>query len=96
VLFKRRVLEDGLRFRYVRGVTPDIVFMFDAQRAGFVAKVHGDVLCGHLPEFPLELFMPALLDAGCGHKARGDVNVDLNVEATAHRCADQRLTVTRV
>jgi len=53
VLFKRRIFEDGLRFRYVRGVTPDIVFMFDAQSAGFKAKVHGDVLCGHLPECPL-------------------------------------------
>jgi hypothetical protein len=27
--------------------------MFQVQRMGFVAKVHGDVLCGHLPEFPL-------------------------------------------
>ena len=90
VLFHRRVFESGLRFRYVRGVTPDIVFMFDAQRAGFEAKVHGDVLCGHLPEFPLSAYMPDMLDVGCGHKARGDVNVDLHVEPTAHRCADQR------
>jgi len=55
VLFKRCLFECGLRFRYVRGVTPDIVFMFDAQRAGFEAKVDGDVLCGHLPEWPLNL-----------------------------------------
>jgi hypothetical protein len=34
-------------------VTPDILFMFDVQLTGVVAKVHGDVLCGHLPEFPL-------------------------------------------
>jgi SAM-dependent methyltransferase len=90
VLFRRRVFEGGLRFRYLRGVTPDIVFMFDAQCAGFEAKVHGDVLCGHLPEFPLATYTPDVLDVGCGHKARGNVNVDLNVEPTAHRCADQR------
>lgn len=54
VLFKRRVFEEGLRFKFNPHVTPDILFMFDAQRLGFVAKVHGDVLCGHLPEFPLE------------------------------------------
>ena len=36
------------------GMFPDhILFMFDVQRMGFVAKVHGNVLCGHLPEFPL-------------------------------------------
>jgi len=28
--------------------------MFQIQQRGFEAKVHGDVLCGHLPEFPLE------------------------------------------
>ncbi len=94
ILFKRRVFENGLRFRYLRGVTPDIVFMFDAQRAGFQAKVHGDVLCGHLPEFPLEkIVMPGILDVGCGHKARGTVNADLNVKATAHRCPDQRVNL---
>jgi hypothetical protein len=54
VLFKRRVFESGLRFKYQQGTSPDILFMFQAQRAGFEAKVHGDVLCGHLPEFPLE------------------------------------------
>jgi hypothetical protein len=29
------------------------IFMFDVQRAGFAAEVHGDVECGHLPEFRL-------------------------------------------
>jgi hypothetical protein len=53
ILFKRRVFAEGSRFKYVSSVSPDILFMFKAQRAGFVAKVHGDVLCGHLPEFPL-------------------------------------------
>jgi len=55
VLIKRRVFEDGVRFRYDPHVTPDILFMFDVQRRGFVAKVHGGVLCGHLPEWPLPL-----------------------------------------
>jgi len=53
-LIARRVLVAGVRFRYVRGVGEDILFMFDVQNAGFVAKVHGGVLCGHLPEHPLE------------------------------------------
>jgi len=53
LLFKRRVFANGCRFRFRSDVTPDILFMFDVQRLGFVAKVHGDVLCGHLPEFPL-------------------------------------------
>ena len=53
LLIRRRVFESGYRFKYLPNVTPDILFMFDVQRAGFVAKVHGDVLCGHLPEFPL-------------------------------------------
>jgi len=55
VLIKRRVFDDGLRFRHDPHVTPDILFMFDVQRRGFEAKVHGGVLCGHLPEWPLPL-----------------------------------------
>ena len=56
-------------------------------------------MCGHLPEWPLAgvrgrprgspVFQ--LLDVGCGHKPRGDVNVDLFVEASAHRSVDQRV-----
>ena len=53
-LIKRRVLEAGVRFRFERGVGEDILFMFDVQSRGFVAKVHGGVVCGHLPEFPLK------------------------------------------
>lgn len=53
VLIKRRVFQEGVRFKFDPHVTPDILFMFDVQRRGFIAKVHGDVLCGHLPEFPL-------------------------------------------
>jgi hypothetical protein len=90
-LIKRRVLESGIRFRYQPGIGEDILFMFDIQKAGFVAKVHGDVLCGHLPQWPLLPFKPKLLDVGCGHRPRGDVNVDLFMEATAHRAADQRV-----
>jgi hypothetical protein len=61
VLIKRRVFEGGYRFKFDPSVTPDILFMYQVQRMGFVAKVHGDVLCGHLPEFPLA---DAGVDAG--------------------------------
>jgi len=94
ILIKRRVLEAGIRFRYVAGVGEDILFAYDILKAGFVAKVHGGVLCGHLPEWPLRYVAPpsySVLDVGCGHRPRGDVNVDLFVEATAHRAADQRV-----
>ena len=53
LLIRRRVFEGGYRFKFLPHVTPDILFMYETQRLGFVAKVHGDVLCGHLPEFPL-------------------------------------------
>jgi hypothetical protein len=52
-MLKRRLFESGYRFKFLSHVTPDILFMYEAQLAGFVAKVHGCVLCGHLPEFPL-------------------------------------------
>jgi len=96
-LLKRRVLEAGIRFRYERGVGEDILFMFDVQKAGFVAKVDGRVVCGHLPEWPLGSALGVatpnygVLDVGCGHRSKGDVNVDLYPEPTAHRCADQRV-----
>jgi hypothetical protein len=60
VLIRRCVFESGYRFRYRSSVTPDILFMFQVQRLGFIAKVHGNVLCGHLPEFPLAPFQPAV------------------------------------
>ena len=53
VLLRRCVFEGEFRFEYQRNVTPDILFMFQIQSLGFEAKVHGDVLCGHLPEWPL-------------------------------------------
>ena len=49
------MFESGYRFKFLPHVTPDILFMFDVQRKGFIAKVHGDVLCGHLPESPLSV-----------------------------------------
>ncbi len=61
VLIKRRVFGVVSRFKFDSHVSPDILFMFQAQRAGFVAEVHGDVLCGHLPEFPLTASMPGAL-----------------------------------
>ena len=87
-LIKRRVLEAGIRFKYQPGLGEDILFLYDVQSRGFVAKVHGDVQCGHLPEWPLP--KPLTLDVGCGHEPKGDVNVDLFPEATAHRSADQQ------
>jgi len=53
LLIRRRVFKSGYRFKFLPHVTPDILFMFETQRMGFIAKVHGKVLCGHLPEFPL-------------------------------------------
>jgi len=58
-LIRRRVFE-GLRFVYDRreyrrklGVH-DQLFLFEAQRLGFRVFLHGDVVCGHLPEWPLQ------------------------------------------
>lgn len=93
-LIKRRVLESGARFRSLPGVGEDIQFMLDIQKAGFIARVDGRVICGHLPEWPLNVrSKPSyeLLDVGCGHRPTGDVNVDLHPEPSAHRCVDQRI-----
>lgn len=56
VLIKRRVFEGGLRFdaHQWHGCSFDVVFMWTVQRAGYVAKVHGGVECGHLPQWPLD------------------------------------------
>jgi hypothetical protein len=57
-LIKRRVFEK-IRFvydlrEYERKVgVHDQLFLFEAQRLGFRVLLHGDVLCGHLPEWPL-------------------------------------------
>ena len=58
-LIRRRVLE-GLRFVYDRREYSrllevyDQLFLFEAQRLGFRVFLHGDVVCGHLPEWPLQ------------------------------------------
>jgi len=58
-LISRRILE-GLRFvwdqnEYQRFVgVHDQLFLFHAQQLGFRVFLHGDVLCGHLPEWPLQ------------------------------------------
>ena len=57
LLLKRRVFESGFRFACERNVTLDILFMYQIQSLGFKAKVHGDVLCGHLPEWPLSTIL---------------------------------------
>ena len=58
-LIRRRVFE-SLRFVYDReeygrkvGVH-DQLFLFEAQLRGFRVLLRGDVLCGHLPEWPLK------------------------------------------
>jgi len=58
-LISRRVFEVGHHFVFdlreferVVGVH-DQLFLFDAQRLGFKVLLHGDVLCGHLPEWSL-------------------------------------------
>ena len=58
-LVSRRVFE-SLRFvysaeEYMRKVgVHDQLFLFEAQRLGFKVLLHGNVLCGHLPEWPLQ------------------------------------------
>lgn len=32
---------------------PELQFFIDAQRMGFSVRIHGGVICGHLPEWPL-------------------------------------------
>ena len=41
----------------------DQLFLFEAQRLGFKVQLHGDVLCGHLPEWPLKKLEEAI--SGC-------------------------------
>ena len=45
---------------------PDIVFSFEALKAGFKFALHGDVECAHLPEWP---FPKNAVDVGCGEVA---------------------------
>jgi len=58
-LIKRTVLQK-IHFiydpsEYFRKVgVHDQLFLFDAQLLGFQVLLHGDVICGHLPEWPLQ------------------------------------------
>ena len=58
-LIRRRVFE-SLRFVYsehefrLKVGVHDQLFLFEAQQLGFRVFLHGDVLCGHLPEWPLQ------------------------------------------
>ena len=95
-LIKRRIFDGGIRFKYKPAVGEDVLFLYDVQSNGFTAKVHGGVLCGHLPEWPLPNNLSPgdnfeVLDVGCGHNPKGDVNVDLFPESTRHRSVDQAL-----
>ncbi len=56
-LIKRRVFERGVRFR---GYNHDLVFLWEVENKGFLARLHVDVVCGHLPEWPLEKQMDYL------------------------------------
>jgi len=67
MLCKRRVFEqfspsfEPLRFRYDPPQTwgSEQGFWYEAQELGFICRIHGDILCGHLPNFPLEMVKEA-------------------------------------
>jgi hypothetical protein len=62
MLIKRRVFGryharlKPLRFSRKGGCGCDTYFWKRVQEAGFTARVHGGVACGHLPEIPLKYF----------------------------------------
>jgi len=63
MLIKRRALlryskyHAPLRYHTVRALKamygPELQFFIDARRMGFSVRLHGGVMCGHLPEYPL-------------------------------------------
>ena len=59
MLIRRRVFKryhpyiKPLRFICPEGRGSDVYFWYLAQKAGFTARIHGGVLAGHLPEWPL-------------------------------------------
>ena len=53
VLEKLRFVWDEHEYRMFVGVH-DQLFLFQAQQLGFRVFLHGDILCGHLPEWPLK------------------------------------------
>lgn len=57
LLLKRRVLDSGIRFaNKYKGFGSDLNFWYTVQEMGFSARVHGGVLCGHLPNNPLKSY----------------------------------------
>lgn len=67
ILIKRRVLEkfhpDIYPLRFYCPVTEkrtwasDLYFWYQVQKFGFTARVHGGVLCGHVPYHPLKSYV---------------------------------------
>jgi hypothetical protein len=63
MLCKRRVFEavssdhEPLRFIYEppQRLANEVLFWQSAQELGFTCRINGNVLCGHLPQFPLEM-----------------------------------------
>jgi len=59
MLIKRRVFQryhpniEPMRFTCPGGKGSDTYFWWRAQKAGFTARIDGDVICGHLPEHSL-------------------------------------------
>jgi len=56
MLVKRRVF-DNFRFRWnppKQRVGSELTFWMDAQMLGYKCLIDGRILCGHLPEYPLE------------------------------------------
>ena len=62
VLIARRVFEEAPNLRFVHDVERfrsavgghDQLFLYEAQKLGFKVFLHGDVICGHLPEWELD------------------------------------------
>ena len=53
----RRGVFDGFRFRWnppKQKIGSELTFWMDAQMLGYKCVIDGRILCGHLPEFPLE------------------------------------------
>jgi hypothetical protein len=59
LLVDRRVFKrhhpnvEPLRFRSPGGSGSDMYFWYEAQEMGFKCRIHGGVICGHLPKWPL-------------------------------------------
>jgi len=69
MLCKRHVFEavspdhEPLRFIYdpPQRLANEVLFWQTAQELGFICRIHGGVLCGHLPQFPLEMLVEEYL-----------------------------------